>query len=287
MPDLSVIIPCFNAEATLAQQLGALSAQACDRSWEVVLSNNGSTDNSVAVAESYRNRLPELQIVDSSSVRGVHHARNVGVAAARGRHLLFCDADDEVAPGWLAAMADALDRHPFVTGAVNVDHLNPPWLASAVRMEGFGEKKFGHPPHLPWAVGANFGIRRDVAQTVGPWNETFLYADDMEFSWRVQQAGFPLSVARNAVVYYRLRSNLVDLYRHARNWGDGEIEVRKRFDPNMKRFQVLRRIAWLLRHVPAAPWLAPSKARWAEWIWELGYRAGQVRAAMRTYKHLL
>lgn len=70
MPELSVIIPCFNAEQTLGQQLEALSNQVCGRRWEVVLSNNGSTDDSIAVAERYRNRLGSQKKIPHLPNRG-------------------------------------------------------------------------------------------------------------------------------------------------------------------------------------------------------------------------
>jgi glycosyltransferase involved in cell wall biosynthesis len=108
---LSVVIPCFNAASTLGTQLEALARQRYNQDWEVIIADNGSTDGSLAVAESYKSRLPGLRVVDSSDRRGAAHARNIGALNSTGDHLLYCDADDEVAPGWMAAMAEALSRH--------------------------------------------------------------------------------------------------------------------------------------------------------------------------------
>src|SRR6266545_10527 len=105
---LSVVVPCFNSAKTIAIQLEALANQTWSEPWEVIVADNGSTDSSVAIAESYKKRLPHLRIVDASDRRGAGHARNVGAAAAAGDLLAFCDADDEVAPGWLSAMGQAL-----------------------------------------------------------------------------------------------------------------------------------------------------------------------------------
>ncbi|HEY4573152.1 MAG TPA: glycosyltransferase family A protein, partial [Thermoanaerobaculia bacterium] len=101
---LSVVIPCLNAAATLGVQLAALTRQSWPGGWEVIVADNGSTDGSREIVESYRGRLPGLALVDASDRRGQAHARNLGAAAATGDALLFCDADDEVAPGWMEAL---------------------------------------------------------------------------------------------------------------------------------------------------------------------------------------
>lgn len=101
---LSVIIPCLNAERTIGEQLAALAAQRWSERWEVIVADNGSTDGTLEVVRRFAGRLPELRVVDASQRRGSGYARNRGAAVARGEWLAFCDADDVVAPGWVAAM---------------------------------------------------------------------------------------------------------------------------------------------------------------------------------------
>ncbi|HEX2804591.1 MAG TPA: glycosyltransferase family 2 protein, partial [Kineosporiaceae bacterium] len=100
-PRLSVVIACLNAQDVLGVQLAALAGQECPVPWELLLCDNGSTDGTVALAESWADRLP-LRVIDASGVRGSGPARNAGAEAARGEWLGFCDADDEVGSGWLA-----------------------------------------------------------------------------------------------------------------------------------------------------------------------------------------
>lgn len=118
---LSVILPCFNGADTIAVQLEALANQQWSEPWEVIVSNNGSTDESMAIVERYRNRLPNLLIVDAHAPpeprRGVTHSYNTDIKAATGDAFVFCEADDEVAPGWLTAMGEALKHYDFVACA--------------------------------------------------------------------------------------------------------------------------------------------------------------------------
>ena len=82
---VSVVVACYNAERHIATQLEAIARQECPWPWEVILSDNGSTDRTVAIAEPFRERMPCLRIVDSSGERGAAAARNNGVRNARGR----------------------------------------------------------------------------------------------------------------------------------------------------------------------------------------------------------
>ena len=67
---LSVIIPCYNANSTLPVQLNALAAQKWSKRWELIIVDNGSTDNSMDVASSFADCFQSFKIVDASSRKG-------------------------------------------------------------------------------------------------------------------------------------------------------------------------------------------------------------------------
>src|SRR5439155_34703 len=106
----------------------------------------GSTDGTREVAEAFKDRLPRLLVVDASARRGASYARNVGALSASGEAFLFLDADDEIAPGYLPAMADALAHHDFVAAYRDSESLNTGWA------EGLAEANTAPPSH-PWQVG--------------------------------------------------------------------------------------------------------------------------------------
>jgi cellulose synthase/poly-beta-1,6-N-acetylglucosamine synthase-like glycosyltransferase len=229
---VSVIVPAYNAAATLTEQLEALSVQRYEGDWELVIVDNGSTDGTADLARRYRQRFKTFRLVDGGSRRGHSAPRNAGAIAARGELLAYCDADDVVAPGWLQAIADAARYYDLIGGWLDVRPLNddatrswhqpwprdrlPTWL-------------------LPCAVSANFAIWADVLRGLGGWSSEYeAGAEDSELSWRAQLAGFRLGFAPDAVVYYRYRSGLWATARQAYGIGVNCEQI-------LRDFAVLRR----------------------------------------------
>ena len=226
---LSVIIPCYNEAGTISGQLEALTTQQWYQPWEIIISDNGSTDETVAIAEQYQERLPNLQIVDSSERQGAAHARNVGASVAAGEALAFCDADDEVAAGWVSAMGEALSQHDFVAGKREYTKLNEPWTLTYRPLTQVDKLLTSHPPYLPHASSSNLGIKRSIHEAVGGFDETLLKVQDTDYCWRVQLAGIKLHFVPEAVVHYRLRDRLRAIYRQARLAGEYNVLLYKKY----------------------------------------------------------
>jgi glycosyltransferase involved in cell wall biosynthesis len=106
MPSVSAIIPARDAEATLGQTLDSLLAQTVP-DWEAVVVDDGSVDGTAEVALAYAARDPRVRLLRARA-GGAAAARNAGLALARGRRLLFLDADDWVAPAHLERLLGAL-----------------------------------------------------------------------------------------------------------------------------------------------------------------------------------
>lgn len=78
--------------------------------WEILIVDNGSTDHTAEVVESFADSLPIRRIHEP--VPGLSHARNRGLAEARGRYICWTDDDVLIDPGWLRAYVEAFRRHP-------------------------------------------------------------------------------------------------------------------------------------------------------------------------------
>ncbi|GAB76830.1 Glycosyl transferase family 2 [Austwickia chelonae] len=227
---LSVVIACFNASETLAEQLESLATQNCDLPWEVILADNGSTDHSVAIAETYAHRIP-LRVIDAGERRGPAHARNRGVEAAEGEWVAFCDADDIVGTGWVAAACAAMDSHPFVAGQIDVTRLNSERLARTRRMEQQEGLQPGSSNSLglPHAGSGNMAIHRQIFLDVGGFDEEMPCLEDTDLCWRVQLRGTPLEYAPDMMVHTRLRSTLGGTLRQGLDYGRGYTRLEERY----------------------------------------------------------
>jgi GT2 family glycosyltransferase len=107
-PQCSIIVPTYSAAALLRECLTALLADLDGRpDAEVVVSDDGSTDDTTAVLDSFAGRI---KVVRHAENRGFAHACNAGAAAAEGRLLVFYNNDLQPAPGWLDALLDHADR---------------------------------------------------------------------------------------------------------------------------------------------------------------------------------
>jgi glycosyltransferase involved in cell wall biosynthesis len=280
--ELSVVIPARDAAAVLPDQLDALSAQRWEGCWEVVVAVEAGPDDGTAdVVGRYAEAWPRLRVVDAPAGGGPGSSRNVGSAAAAGSALAFCDADDVVAPGWVAAMGEALRQHEFVTGPLELDRLNPEWLAAT---RGRSEER-GLPTFygvFPFAHGNNLGLRRAVWERLGRFDEDFPNgADDIEFGMRAWRGGVAVQFVPDAVVHYRYRRRPGDLWRQGLTYGRSRPLVRRRLKelgaPAPSAVAGWRSWLWLVRHVPR---LASPEGR-AAWLWVAGNRVGQVQGSLR------
>jgi glycosyltransferase involved in cell wall biosynthesis len=279
--DLSVIIPFRNASPHIRGQLEALANQAFDREWEVVAVDNGSPDNSREIVESFRHRL-NLVILEVVTKTGAGHARNAGARHASGEKLIFVDADDEVAPGYLREMATGLDRHDFVTS--NFDHstLNPEWVRDAHGplwrdpADPLGDH-FGVMP----SAGGSIGIARQVFEAVGGFPEDFRRMQDIAFSWEVQSRGVVLHLVPDAIYRVRFRETLIGLFRQAFAGSSYAPLLYKRYgDLGMQR-RTLHEVMRSWARLGVGFLRARTKADAASLAIQLGRQLGRARGSLR------
>lgn len=278
----SVIIPCYNSAALLAEQLEALSRQRYEAPWEVIVADNGSVDDVAAVVARFTGKLPNLRLIDASARPGSAFARNEGAKVARGEQLSFIDADDVAGEGWLAAIAQALERYDFVASRHDFTRLNPPAvLASRHNRQSEGLQPYTAPPYLPHAGGCGLGIKAWLHRAVGGFDESFRSLQDTDYCWRVQLAGHELHFVPEAVVHVRFRSNPSAIYRQALRFGEANVHLYKVYrSRGMPSLSWKHGVSGWLRLVRTLPALRDPQHR-GHWIWDLGWRVGRLLGSLR------
>ncbi|MEM9409497.1 MAG: glycosyltransferase family 2 protein [Planctomycetota bacterium] len=192
----SVVICTYNRADLLPRALDSLLAQS-ESDWEAVVIDDGSTDQTKDIVESYSRHCPSVRYFQRSINRGVAAARNIGVKLSTGKFVTFLDSDDEYAVDHLAVRKQALVGDPSVHmlhGGVRVvgdpfvlDKNDPDKLIHLVECE----------------VGGTFVVRRDVFATVGGFDD-LVYAEDSEFYEKARDKGVNCEfVPHPSYIYYR------------------------------------------------------------------------------------
>ena len=282
-PEVSVVIPVHNGGPLFGEQLMALSRQDFTGSWEVVVADNGSTDESAALAAQFCGRL-NVRVVDASGRRGPAHARNAGAQAALGSWIAYCDADDIVDVGWLSALFAARGSGDVVTGRCDVTTLNHPDITFARGGAELGTRLPEGPAHfLSYAPSCNLLIQRDTLLGIGGWDESLPYCEDVDLSWRAQLAGHTLAFAPDAVVHYRFRGSAADLYRQMLRYKAAEPALFARYrDAGARRRTPAEvgRTAWWL--VSRLPYTALGTRRRFLWCALAGGAVGRLQGSVRS-----
>lgn len=191
--DATVIIPARDAAATLGATLAGLARQETSARFEVLVVDDGSSDDTVAVAEA--SAVPVTVVAGGG--RGPAAARNAGAAAAQGTALAFTDADCVPDPGWLAAGLAALAEADLVQGRVT-----PPEGARIGPFDRFVAVSSEYGLYET----ANLIVRRELFERLGGFESVLVprrgieLGEDVWFGWRARRAGARTSFAAEAVV---------------------------------------------------------------------------------------
>ena len=191
-PDVSVVVPTYNRAHLLGPSLASLLAQE-GVALEIVLVDDGSTDDTVAVVE----RLDDARIrCVCRPHAGIASARNAGIADARAPYVAFHDSDDVALPGRLAVPVEYLRAHPDVDLVIQNGRMLPPedepdgvekpWIAASVA-RALVARPIGVAEVFRWNLGQLQGMcftRRSLEAT-GPLDPTFAILDDLDLVLRV------------------------------------------------------------------------------------------------------
>jgi GT2 family glycosyltransferase len=230
-PSVSIVIPSYDKASYLELTLASFSRQS-EAGFEIVLVDDGSRDQTGAVAARWSARLP-LHYVRQEN-RGRAAARNLGLRHARGELVLFCDDDRIAAPGFVAAHLRghqrpdrmvlgeqrAIRSHAKGTRTLSCDDVlerfdamvarsfDDPWWSNAGRplyqergleLDGF---------RAPWLLGttANLSIGLVHLDAVGGFDEHFVGwgLEDVELCYRLHQTGLATVISTEALSFHQV-----------------------------------------------------------------------------------
>ncbi|MBZ5707465.1 MAG: glycosyltransferase [Acidobacteriia bacterium] len=221
---VSVVVPVYNGERTLADCLRALQLQDLAKSdYEVIVVCDGSTDSSATIAEGFNVRL-----LNETKRKGAPSARNVGFRAARGRWVAFTDHDCIPSRSWLRWLLQAVQSHnenekPLGAGGKTLGIQSNSSAARFVDLAGGidAEYHLKH-PKFPFAPTANVMYLREALETVGGFDERYYSYDGCDLHYRLlREFSGPFYLEPRGVVFHRHRENWLDYCRQQFAHGQG------------------------------------------------------------------
>jgi glycosyltransferase involved in cell wall biosynthesis len=197
---VSIIIPTFNGATRIGNCLDALADQAEGRDAEILVVNDGSTDNTVDVVARYHG----VRLITQSN-SGPAAARNRGALEARGTIILFTDDDCVPMPEWLAAMTKPFEDRSVV-GAKGIYRTRQRNLVPRFVQIEYEDKyrRMSDLPQIDFIDTYSAGFRRDRFLEMSGYDTSFpvACAEDVELSYRMSAQGWAMKFVPAAVVYH-------------------------------------------------------------------------------------
>jgi GT2 family glycosyltransferase len=222
-PSVSIIVCSYNGAKTLAACLDSLG-RIDYPNYEVILVDDGSTDDTPEIAA----RFPAVRYVYQTN-HGLSHARNHGAAIAKGEIFAYTDSDCMADPDWLYYLLSTLLSGKYAgVGGPNVSPPAQHWVQACVAAAPGGPSHVlltdTIAEHIP---GCNMAWYRWAFESVGGFDPEYHAAgDDVDFCWRVQQAGHAIAFSPTAIVWHYRRFTLRAFRKQQEGYGEAESLLR-------------------------------------------------------------
>lgn len=233
----SIIIPLYNRPCEIDELLASLTRQAY-KAFEVLIIEDGSSSDARDIVARYQEKLDLHYYYKENAGQGF--ARNYGFQRARGDYFIVFDSDCLIPADYLKKVHQALISTPLdAYGGPDAAHssftdvqkaisyaMTSPFTTGGIR----GNKKHlgtFHPRSF------NMGISREVYQKVGGYLLTRL-GEDIEYSIRIQKAGFSIGLIPQAHVYHKRRTNFRQFYKQLHFFGRARINIYKHFPEELR-----------------------------------------------------
>jgi succinoglycan biosynthesis protein ExoA len=248
-PRVSIIIPCYNEQATIRQLLEAIYRQSYPRTeMEVVIADGNSEDATRDEITGFKNEHPDLavRIVDNTG-RSIPSAINCAIQASTGEMIVRMDAHSQPYPNYVENCVSALDAGlgDNVGGVWEIKPGNKSWMAESIAAAaahplGVGDAGYRIGAQASVVDTVPFGaFRRSLIDKIGLFDETLLSNEDYEFNTRIHQSGGRVWLDPEIVTVYYARFTLRELARQYWRYGYWKFRMLCRYPGTLRWRQAL------------------------------------------------
>ncbi len=265
--DISVVIPVFNAEKTIATCLASLYGQS-QKPLEIIIVDNGSTDGTKNIVldmiHRHREVLPTYYLFEVR--KGPSFARNRGASETKGEIIAFMDADCIADSSWLLCLSDSFHNSEVGAVAGSIIGYNKKTaiekfhalftmraLPSSQLFQEFKLNSGGFPT-------ANFAVRNALFRSLGGFDEAIpIYAEDYDLCARIYESRAQIYFNKEAVVFHQHRRSLQTTWNQSYGFGTGHATLLKK---HFSRILLIEfpRFRYLSRRFPISAWIDMASA---------------------------
>lgn len=203
MIKVSAIIPCYNSESTVKRAVISCMQQSYNL-YEVIVVNDGSTDNSSEVLNAIKNYYHSLIIINQQN-QGVCAARNKGIAKASGDYLLMLDSDDYFEPSFVEKALQTFQNNPSHASVMS----GFKWVRNGRSSKSCFFKQVDLKSCLfDNGMMACVLFKKKALINVGLYDENMIYAhEDWDLNIRLLKAGYTFGIINEPLYYYTSNQN--------------------------------------------------------------------------------
>ncbi len=249
MPLVSVIIPCYNEQATIRLLLEALYQQSYPREkLEVILSDGMSTDNTRAEVARFQADFPDLSVsVVDNAQRSIPSGLNRAIEAAQGVYIVRLDAHSVPAQDYIERSVSALQagEGDNVGGVWEIHPGGPGWIARSIAAAaahplGVGDALYRYTSQAAYVDTVPFGaFSRQLLTELGGYDESLLSNEDYELNARLRARGGRVRLDPRIRSGYFARSSLSKLARQYFRYGYWKLQMLRRYPRTLRWRQAL------------------------------------------------
>ncbi len=252
-PFVSVLVPAHNEARVIVQTVESLlRLNYPNESYEIIVVNDNSSDNSRALLEEIQARVPEraLYVINTDKTnggKGKSNALNIGFQQSKGEYIIVYDADNTPEADALVRLVEVIENDNslgavigkfrtrnrnvnLLTRFINIETLSFQWMAQAGRWQLF---------NLCTIPGTNFVIRRSILDEIGGWDEKAM-AEDTELSFRIYAMGYKIRLVPSSVTWEQEPQTLKVWFRQRVRWVKGNLYVLIKNFPKLFQFKQYR-----------------------------------------------
>lgn len=234
----SIIIPVYNRPQEIEELLGSLTKQNFEDSFEVVIVEDGSSQNCDAIVDRFRNELNISYFLKENT--GAGQSRNFGMLQAKGNYFIILDSDVLLPKSYLGHVKKSLEiNFTAAFGGADTAHSSFTFMQKAINYSmtsvlttgGLRGKKKSIGKFQPRSF--NMGISKVAFEKTGGFSE-MKYGEDIDLTFRLWENGFETQFIENAFVYHKRRSTLTQFYKQTFNFGTARPVLNKKYPKSAK-----------------------------------------------------